>query len=99
MSDANESAGPTAPPRRRGRPEGHRPARGRGSRLRRWLATAAALAAAGAASGGPGAPLARTAEREPWQTELIELVGTSPVREAFNADVGRTRLLLTFSPT
>lgn len=53
----------------------------------------------GASFGSGGAGLARTVQREPWQPDLIDLDGPALVREAFNADVGWPRVLLTFSPT
>lgn len=58
-----------------------------------------ALSIAGALPGGRASGTVRGADREPWQTDLIDLDGPSLVREAFNADVGWPRLLLTFSPT
>ena len=58
-------------------------------------AGAAGERSAGGAAGGvrPAAPADHT------QPELIDLDGVAGIRAAFNADVGRTRLLLTFSPT
>lgn len=63
----------------------------------------AVVAAAGSMAAGPAhrasAAPSRAAARTPWQAELIDLFGPARVREAFNADVGRARVLLTFSPT
>lgn len=73
----------------------------------RYVAWAAVIVAAVAPLVGSAWPpaVATTAPPHPaapadhTQPDLIDLDGVAGIRAAFNADVGRTRLLLTFSPT
>jgi len=62
------------------------------------LALLAAAALAGCGGGEAGAP-APAPEAQPAGDGVEELANVLDLRSAFEADAGKTRVLLTFSPT
>ncbi|HUP33737.1 MAG TPA: hypothetical protein VM184_11930 [Gaiellaceae bacterium] len=62
------------------------------------LALLAAAALAGCGGGETGAP-APAPEAQPAGDGVEELANVLDLRSAFEADAGKTRVLLTFSPT
>lgn len=61
---------------------------------------AASLGLAGCGGGSDGDTAAKTAASEPGtEATLVDVTSVDSLRARFNADAGRPRLLLIFSPT
>lgn len=73
--------------------------------MKRYLALLAlvVLTSAVACGGGSDETAATTAEAggapEGAAAEIVDIDGIEPIREQFDADAGKNRLLLVFSPT
>lgn len=63
------------------------------------LAGVAALAVSGCGGSGDAEPAEAQARPQVSQRALRDLASVDALRADFNADAGRTRLLLIFSPT
>jgi hypothetical protein len=63
------------------------------------LAVLAAAALAGCGGGGEAGAPAPAPEAQPAGEGVGELANVLDLRSAFEADAGKTRVLLTFSPT